>query len=420
MIFITLLKIPPLLLIVLVGLVPLTLFASLLIVPQNIKWQPPVIWKDEFTGSGIVAVAADKTGIYALGNVWGNRMGPTFNATSHAFLKKFDLSGGEVWTEQLGDPLNVTLTNISVGTDGLYISGVNDTGLGSQKTWAFVEKHDMNGNKIWTNKLEYVSIPSLLGISASSSGLYVADLAADNAPPIPLTMRHYDLDGGTLWTKTLTNATGWVQGASLLVYADQNGPYLAGWGFPSISRFDTNGNIVWTRQVDSSGFKCDCHPFGLAGDGSGIYIGGSDSLSSTYSFLRKYDLNGNVLWSSSGPVSTVDEISANQLSVYTVERAGVIARYDGGNGNRLWSFATIGGATAGQNGVYVATGSELVNYSESASLVLFGINPPYSFIMISTIPGVIILTVLLKRRSWTRQAQRNARTPHYDPNQAKN
>src|SRR5207244_7318359 len=105
----------------------------------------------------------DKTGLYAIGG---------------SLLMRYDLNGGRVWTKPLGNNNNVTISGISVGTDGIYVFGENDTGLGSQKIWIFVEKHDINGNRIWTNKFRNITGPS--GISASDSGLYVAGFAADN------------------------------------------------------------------------------------------------------------------------------------------------------------------------------------------------------------------------------------------------
>ncbi|OLD34223.1 MAG: hypothetical protein AUI50_07340 [Crenarchaeota archaeon 13_1_40CM_2_52_14] len=335
---------------------------------------------------------------------------------------QYDLDGGQVWNRTLGNTNNVTISGISVGTDGIYVFGVNNTGLGSQKIWVFAEKHDVNGNKIWKTKFANITGPSG---SASDSGLYVAGFASDNGlfpsdngQPIRLLMSRYDANGGIVWTKNLANETSWDPEGSVLVYADPNGFYLAGSGLASISRYDTGGNSVWNRRLDNPGFGCGCQAYALSGDKTGIYLGGRDSLSPNNSFLRRYDLNGNILWTGK-PDSAIARISANGPSVYSMENG--LARYDSSNGNRLWIFPAYGSAiAAGESGVYLAESNGLlVSYSDSASLVLFGVNPPYSFVVVSTSVGVPVLMILLKKRSLNKRAQRIPAVRN-DPKQTRN
>jgi hypothetical protein len=410
------LNIPTILVVVLVGLVPIVIFASLVIVPPNVKWQPPVIW--QAGGPGITAVSIDRTGLYAIGGT---------------FLMRYDLNGRQVWNKQLGDPNNVTFYGISVGTDGIYVSGIGLFPGSSPSISVIVEKHDMNGNKIWANKFENIS--SSQEISASTSGLYIAGLAPDSGPPAlePLIVRRYDSNGGILWTKILTNQTAGAQGGSVLVDADPNGVYLAGsdpWindttgTHAFLSRYDSNGNLVWKRPLDNlPRFKCACHPYSISGDATGIYLGGhtndrslpgETSFNYGGSFLRKYDPDGNVLWTTGDSGSWIAQISTNGLSVYSMENG--LARYNAGNGNRAWIFPAYGNAiAAGESGVYLAEASGLlVSYSDSPSLVLFGINPPYSFIVVATIAGIIAFSILLKRKRARQILIRN-----YNSNEAK-
>jgi hypothetical protein len=234
---------------------------------------------------------------------------------------------------------------------------------------------------------------------------------------------------------------------SALVLAVSNGVYLAGSdAAPStpnivdthafIARYDTSGVRLWNRQFDNPpSFECACVPYGLSGDSSGIYVGGNTydrSLpgetpfsSGGGSFLRKYDWNGNTIWTNGEAGSGIGTISAGQSGLYLF--GGGLARYDGNNGNRVWSVPIEGkvtGFAVGDRGVYtggnVVTGEGvkalLVAYDQSASLVLGGVNPPYSFIIVGVIIGSIPLCTLLARWRFVKRASRASKvsTNRYD------
>ncbi len=388
-------QVSPIFTIILVAMVPIVIFASLIIVPQNVMWQPPVVWKTE-SHAGL-PMASDNTGVYGTG------------ASS---VLKFDLNGQQVWNSQLGS--NMTIETLSAGTDGLYVGGTNYTNPYS----TFVVKLDSHGGKAWGMTF---SQQARLGISASGSGLYLAGVPyvqyAQLPPPEPLTLRHYDINGGILWTKVLTNETS-DQGSgpdsgSVLVSADSNGTFVAGSDLfmnsttstrAFISRIDASGGVAWTRLFDPPNNLCLCHPYGLSSDSSGAYVGGLTERSlpgETYfssgggSFLRKYDPKGNILWTGGNPGGYIQFLSVGGQSVYTFE--GAIARYDSYNGNTEWSF--YGGGilgTSGGDGFYaVSRDGRIEKYSQSASLEFFGVNPPYSFlitgILVSITPAAILL-----------------------------
>ena len=70
-----------------------------------------------------------------------------------------------------------------------------------------------------------------------------------------------------------------------------------------VSRFDNLGNQLWIRQFGSVAVAGD-YGTGVAADSTGIYVvGGTEGalpgqtrLGSTDAFVRRYDLNGNELW----------------------------------------------------------------------------------------------------------------------------
>jgi hypothetical protein len=428
------LKIPTVLLVVLVGLAPIGVFASLIIVPSNVKWQPPLIWETKFGTPGadirntIRAVTADQTGVYAVGWVGKPPFGNPSPTPSGDFLKKFDFNGREIWSQQIGNASVTEVDTLNIGSDGLYVSGFQY----SNQT-VFLEKHNLDGSRAWTRNFE--NITTLSGpwaLSVGASGLYIVGLApgTPGSRSVPLVMRNYDLNGNVIWTRALANA---MPESSILVYVTSTGIYLAVsdpvYAGPLVdthafvARYDLSGVLVWNRQFDNHpSFECACVPRGLSGDASGIYVGGQTydrslpgETSFSYgggSFLRKYDWNGGIVWTTGKADSGIGKISVNQLGIYLFGEG--LERYDGSNGNRVWSVAIQGGAAAdlvvGENRVYTG-GSErssdiytgnalLVGYDQSASLVLGGVNPPYSFLILGAFPGAVAIGIILARRSW--------------------
>ena len=411
------------LLVILVGLAPIGVFASLIIVPPNVKWQPPMIWETQFGNAtangknGITALAADKTGLYAVGFHGYVPPGTYYATTGFDFLKKFDFSGRELWSQQPDNLSLAELETVNVGPDGLYVSGVH----WASNSTVFVGKYDFNGNVVWMKDFGSLSDYSPPGISVSTSGLYVAGLARgyESASRVPVIMRSYDLNGNVLWTESLSNET--VFGP-VLVFASSNGVYFAGSDeiplrpvdtHAFIARYDTSGAQLWNRQFDTSpSFWCACVPGGLSGDSSGIYVSGAiydnHFLNGVSPFLRKYDSNGNPVWATG---QAGGKISVTQTGLYSLGR--YLERYDPSDGNRVWSVQTQGRVadyTVGENGVYTGGNvftsegikSLLVGYDQSASLVLGGVNPPYSFLILGSFPGAVAIAILLVRRSKAR------------------
>jgi uncharacterized protein (TIGR03437 family) len=162
-----------------------------------------------------------------------------------------------------------------------------------------------------------------------------------------------------------------------------------------ISLHDESGNLKWVRQF---GTPADDLATGVAGDGSGAYVvgytGGSfgSQIGAVDSFIRKYDPEGNVLWTRQfGTV--VDDfafgVATHTSGVYvvgeigccgatlpgfpgTVSGDGYIRKYSG-DGTELWTrvIATFNaskalGVAVDDTGVYVVgtTDGDLVEGTE--------------------------------------------------------
>lgn|GEM_PF-1257924 len=143
-------------------------------------------------------------------------------------------------------------------------------------------------------------------VCADDSGIFVAgEIGWD------CFLEKYDSSGNQLWARQFgTPPRDYARG----VCTDGSGVYVAGYtdgAFPGqtpaggrdlfLRKFDAEGNELWTRQFGSSTYD---YGFGVAADSSGIYVAGftfgtlpGEIPKGSYdACLIKYDADGNQLW----------------------------------------------------------------------------------------------------------------------------
>ena len=412
---------------------PLILLAILLVGPTLglVEWQPPILWTTEFGNIGpniqnqLTSITTDKTGLYAAGSL--ETYSTATGYSSYSFLNRYDPNGGQVWSQNLG---NSVVFGIGAGADGVYVARSNGSAY-------VVQKYDLSGSPIWADQLGTLTIYAS-PISVGGTGVYVTGFGPQNPNnTTPLLVRAYDFNGSSVWTNALANVN---YGGASRVYADSSGVYVTESdgvnpvdSHAFVSRYDINGALQWTRQFDEPGFTCWCGTNGISGDASGIYVLGSTRnalpgqslVGHTDTFIRKYDSKGNALWTIEflAPYSTGasdEHISANPSGIFLLV-FGSMLRYDS-NGNRVWSIPlhqTTGALSVGENNVYVGGpwGSDpgrkafAEAYDVSSSLVLFGVNPPFSFVIAGLLASAAALSVLWLRKGWKKKVRRATQRP---------
>jgi hypothetical protein len=252
---------------------------------------------------------------------------------------------------------------IAVSADGLgnvYITGETNGSLGGPSAGgsdAFIGKYDSAGNLLWKNAQQ---VPSLLQIGTS---------AADNG---------YAISADGLGSVYMSGKSSGSLGGTNAGNADA-----------FVTKWDNNGQLLWTRQV---GTNADDVSYGVSADRLGnVYIsgvtGGSlDGLVHTNSsaFLIKYDAAGNQLWTRQSAFSVSSAslgVSADRLgNVYTAGSVGsgaYLSKYDAA-GTVSWTktfnargFVDATGVSAdGLGNVYVA------GYSDGSLGAFDGSNEP--------------------------------------------
>jgi hypothetical protein len=371
--------------VIVAGLVPIALLALLFLGAglQLVAWRPPLLWSDQFGvqegDNGAISASANSNGLFLTGylNSTASLAGGEY------FVRRYDLGGGLLWTQTFPNTPDSAIGGVSVGTDGAYEA------LWTNETFTIL-KYALNGSLSWSRQ-----IGGQVGIAfatpvifASASGEYVAgDVYNQSSSQKVGVLRDYDPGGNVIWTIGISGAIG--------IYADSSGIYvLTG---ESLVAYALNGTELWTRTVS------DFAPSGFSGDSAGLYVSGWTAYNFPGTgYLAKYDPDGNRIWEIS--FESPSGLGVGNPSVAASSSGVVVEMADGGtwankyddNGHQVWSFETdnisphgvplLSSVAAAWEDSFYELGSgqtaSVAAFSEDSSVVFFGVNPPWSFLIL--------------------------------------
>ena len=342
-------------------------------------------------------------------------------------IRKYDLNGRELWTQKyFGSEDKVQ--GVSAAVDGVYIAGSHfDPSIP-----AFVAKYDRRGgNRLWARELSLglSTVPSAVG--ATGEGVYVVGHSSDLAKNIfgyigPGFLRKYDVYGNELWTVQFGTFFTW---SPLRVSPTTGGVYVAG-AVPQklplpgqadidpsvdafLAKYDLNGNLLWTRQFGTSNFA---GATGVSATTDGVYVTGNGAPRDIQcagcpelpasTFIRKYDLNGNALWTrrfgnsigNSGVLALGVSATANGVfslvaQVYSPTNDYYISQYDPNNGSASAVLklpgcvrCDSGGIDATTGRVYVTGNHEFYPIVNFLAMLIPGSSPPRPGSEVSQLP----------------------------------
>jgi len=229
---------------------------------------PSLAWVRQFGSTGIDlgnAVTVDLSGNIFISGSTAGILGSSSAGGTDAYLSMFNSDGVLQWTRQLGTAKTDTSYGIAVDNrGGVYITGETMGNLARtiQGTKdAYVSKYDTSGNFLWTRQF---------GSNKGDSG---REIATDNQ--------------GNCYV------TGWTGGVMNDASFGSDDAF--------ITKFDPNGSTLWPRQFGTKGRD---YGQGVAVDAAGqVYVTGCTSMelgghsSGDYDvYVRKYDTDGNALW----------------------------------------------------------------------------------------------------------------------------
>jgi hypothetical protein len=226
-----------------------------------------------------------------------------------------------IWTRQFGTTAEESVGGIAIDPDGIVVGGTTNGSLAADLKGpydAFVRRYSPTGQVRWTRQFGTTGQDIVSRIASDKLGVTVAGdtdgrMAGSHTPTLGVPdvfVRRYDRTGALQWTHQFGGdqediGGGVATNASMVVVS---GTTFGSIGRPNLGdsdafvrRLTTTGALVWTRQFgtgesDSGG--------AVALDSAGITVGGGtdgdlvgpNAGPFSDAMLRRYDLNGNVLW----------------------------------------------------------------------------------------------------------------------------
>ena len=365
------------------------------------------VWTRQFGTPALdqaLGISVDAGGVYAAGATGGALAQPNVGLQD-AFVRKYDLSGNQVWTRQFGTSLNDQAFGISLDASGAYVVGATSGPLvlphiGLQD--AYVHKLDpLNGSSMWLRQFGTSGTDVALGVSVNAGNVRVVGSTTGTLPgqtsagATDAFVRSYDSAGVEAWTRQFGGvgpASDIVQAqapdadGNVYVVGSVGGPLpgqtSAGSTDAFVRKYDPAGNEIWTRQFGSSASDV---ALGVAVDAAAVYVTGhtdgalpfQTSIGGRDTFVRKYDFSGAETWTRQFGTPSLDQafgISINSTGVYVAGSTGgafpghtsagaldcYVRAFDA-DGNMIWTrqfgtsvFDQIDAISADDNGVYVA------------------------------------------------------------------
>lgn len=315
---------------------------------------------------GVESVAADASGVYAVGYTEGSLPGQTSAGRKDAFVRKYDTNGNVVWTHQFGTAADDEARGVAVDASEVYVAGETHGTLAGQTgdgSWdAFLCKYDANGNLLWTRQFGSENVDGAWQVAVDATGVYVVGETKGIFAEQPYGgfidafVRKYDFNGNVLWTRqfgSVSDDQAYAVAAhdtAVYVVGETNGTLpgqvSTGVNDAYVRKYDSNGTELWTRQFGSRNFV---GVEGAAADATGVYVvgrtdsplPGQTSAGERDPYVRKYDASGNVAWTRQfGDQNSqgASGAAADGSGVYVLAsaRGANLWKYDI-NGNVVWS-----------------------------------------------------------------------------------
>jgi uncharacterized delta-60 repeat protein len=172
-------------------------------------------------------------------------------SNSDVWVRKLDADGAEVWTQTFDDPGGGQdqANGVAIdGADNVLVVGQVRVAAGDNDIW--VRKYDASGAEQWTQTHDGPANGSDDGraVAADSEGnVIVAGYVSDPDDNDDIWVRKYDTGGSEVWTHTYSGLTHWVDQASGVAVDSSDGVVVVGH-----TRVNDTHN-VWMRRLDADG-----------------------------------------------------------------------------------------------------------------------------------------------------------------------
>jgi hypothetical protein len=256
-----------------------------------------VLWCRQFGASNdlmnIGGVAADATGVYVGGSLFGRFRGQHRVGRQDAFVRRYDLAGNVVWTRQFGTHRLDATTDVALGGGGLYVLGTTNgplEGPGAGLDDVFLRRYTLDGEVDWTRQFGTAASDAAFALAADEGGATLGGHTEGTFPWQSSPTRGSEgfivnlrPDGVERWQRridgpgddSVNGLAAGAAGAPTVVGSSPGiaGDRLFGSGAMFVRRYGPRGAIRWTRTFGSTTFGDRAS--GVATDASGTYVVGS-------------------------------------------------------------------------------------------------------------------------------------------------
>jgi hypothetical protein len=244
-----------------------------------------------------------------------------------AWLIKTDRSGNKVWDKTFGGTGNDVARSVARTVDGGYIltGYTNSSGAGNRDVWLI--KTDGSGNKTWDRTFGGAGDDEgWSAIQANDGGYLIAghSYSYGRGGYCATWLIKTDSSGNKFWDKTFNGI--WDTKGISVIQSTDGGYVFAQWdnstleGLTKITKTDSNGNILWTRNACNLTSSISIIQ---ATDGSYIIPGRVFSIYGYQFYLVKISGSGSIVWTSEPFLSIYTAPQYNSIS-------SVIQDNDGG------------------------------------------------------------------------------------------
>lgn len=346
---------------------------------------PEIVW-----GSQIGTINSD--GAYSVklddsGNVF---ICGSYSSGGHMFLAKHDSDGNLLWTEFLGTGFsNNKASDVAIDTSGnSFICGYTQESLYGSNAGSYdavIAKYNPAGILQWVRQIGSQEIDMFEAISVDEVGnIYAAgytggDIGGNNFGQTDVFVTKYDTNGNLLWAKQFGSSSS--DSGKYLKVAENGNIIIAGYSYGAIQGTNAVGRGVFTAEYDINGNLMSVKQFPLAkmesiwdfeiDSANNIYIGGYKWVDNQMdAILSKYTPNGNLLWSELlGMSSVADEIWTVTLDA---QENVFVGGYTNGD---------LGGINQGPHDVFVAKYDSEGNFTWVSQIGSDGLEKCYSIVV---------------------------------------
>lgn len=215
------------------------------------------------------SVAVDREGNAFISGVTNGNLGGPNAGYDDAFLTKFDPLGNELWSQQVGTAKDDASRSVAVDGDGnVLISGGTYESSAGGRLDAFLTKFDTSGNQLWSRQVgttldDYSQSVAVDGLgNIYISGHTRGSLGGPNAGQDDAFLMKFDPSGTELWSRQI-GTSNFDKSLSVTVDSEGNafisgvtkgnfGGLNAGDEDAFLAKFDPSGTVLWVQQIGTA------------------------------------------------------------------------------------------------------------------------------------------------------------------------